>query len=76
MSKPREYRHIAALGAVLGTDPSRISELQALAAFDDAPADAVFKHHGKWKCHADMNDTTRALIARWLAEHHVNGGAS
>jgi len=78
MPKPAEYKHLAAWGALLHSNPGYVREQQALASFDAAPIDAVFKRDGKWVRYADVvSAATRAIIDRWLAEHdQVNGATS
>jgi len=76
--KPAEYKHLAAWGALLHSNPSYVREQQALASFDGAPLDAVFKRDGKWVRYVDVTSaSTRAVIDRWLVEHdQVNGASS
>jgi len=68
----------AAWGALLHSNPSYVREQQALASFDGAPLDAVFKRDGKWVRYVDVTSaSTRAVIDRWLVEHdQVNGASS
>ena len=48
MPRANEYHHIAAWGRLMRSPPSYIAEQQALAAFDNAPLDAIYRCVAGW----------------------------
>jgi len=68
MSMPRDYKHIAAWGKMMGSHRYYIDQQQAMAASDNAPIDAVYYNDRdkKWTVIGDCNANTQARVRELL----------
>ena len=66
--KPEDYRHIAAWGKMMGSFHSYVVEQQEEAAYDRAPADAIYKCDGVWQCYHQVTlSSTRNMIDSFMS---------